>query len=169
VRSLPFYFFKETIENVHRILITPRLYPLESFQSSHLLVEHISENKAANSVQTAETAHSIKPNKSPELWWFNAEERTLLNPGKKISLTRIESLLLKQLALSESRVCSKTELIHGINRDPERYRGLEMCLSRLQEKFTNTANGERLFRSVRNRGYCLVQKVRVPDRNESAG
>jgi two-component system OmpR family response regulator len=156
VRSLPFDFFKETIGNVHSILIRPRLYPLERFQSSHLLVEHFPENNVSNSVQTAEIAI-----KNPEIWWFDAEERTLLNPGEKISLTRNESLLLKQLALSESRVCSKTELIHGINRDPERYRGLEMCLSRLQEKFSKTANGERLFRSVRNRGYCLVQKVTV--------
>ena len=44
-----------------------------------------------------------------------------------------------------------TELIQSINRDPERYRGLEMCLCRLKEKVSNAANGERLFRSARNR------------------
>ena len=61
--------------------------------------------------------------------------------------------------LNEARVCSKQELIFGINKDANSYSGLEMCLSRLQSKFKN-AFGERLFRSVRNRGYCLVQEVR---------
>ncbi|PGR43667.1 response regulator receiver protein, partial [Bacillus cereus] len=29
----------------------------------------------------------------------------------------------------------------------------------LQDKFKNASNGERLFRAVRNRGYCLIQEV----------
>ena len=145
------------IEVCRLIFFKATITPCQRF----LLVNHLSEHKVADSVQTAQINHSIKPNKKPDIWWFNAEERTLVNPGGKISLTSIESLLLKRLALSDRRVCSKTELIHGINRDPERYRGLEMCLSRLQKKFSHTAHGERLFRSVRNRGYCLVQQVRV--------
>jgi len=39
---------------------------------------------------------------------------------------------------------------------------LEMCLSRLQEKFKRVNDGERLFRAVRNRGYCLTQKIKKP-------
>jgi len=120
-----------------------------------------SELSPAESVLTEEGDHLKKPYKNPETWSFNAEERTLSNMAKRIPLTGIETLLLKQLLFNEQRVSSKTELIQGINRDPERYRGLEMCLSRLQEKFSDTANGERLFRSVRNRGYCLVQKVKI--------
>jgi DNA-binding winged helix-turn-helix (wHTH) protein len=34
-----------------------------------------------------------------------------------------------------------------------------MCLSRLQDKFKMASKGERLFRAVRNRGYCLIQEV----------
>ena len=89
---------------------------------------------------------------------FRLNKRELFSANLIISLTTIESLLLKQLVLSHRRVCSKQELILAINRDPSSYTGLEMCLSRLQDKFNN-AYGERLFRSVRNRGYCLVQDV----------
>jgi hypothetical protein len=41
-------------------------------------------------------------------------------------------------------VLSVDDLILSIGREPEQYRGLEMCLSRLQDKF-NASNGERLF------------------------
>jgi len=95
----------------------------------------------------------------PETWWFDG--RTLSSLERQISLTGIESLLIKQMLFNEQRVSSKAELIQAINRDPESYRGLEMCMSRLQDKFSVSANGERLIRSVRNRGYCLVQKVQV--------
>ncbi len=95
-----------------------------------------------------------------EVWSFRLNKRELSNANTKIALTTIESLLLKQLVLSHRRVCSKRELILAINRDPSNYTGLEMCLSRLQDKF-NSAYGKRLFRSVRNRGYCLVQDVKV--------
>ncbi|MEB0029053.1 helix-turn-helix domain-containing protein [Pseudomonas sp. MH9.2] len=85
----------------------------------------------------------------------------MVHDRKKIPLTNIESLLIKQLLLSDRRVCSKAELILCIHRDPAHYRGLEMCLSRLQEKFSTFSNGERLLRSVRNRGYCLIQRIKV--------
>ena len=88
-----------------------------------------------------------------EAWWFSCDQQTLVHDRKKIPLTNIESLLIKQLLLSDRRVCSKAELILCIHRDPAHYRGLEMCLSRLQEKFSTFSNGERLLRSVRNRGY----------------
>lgn len=91
---------------------------------------------------------------------FRLNHRELFNATLHISLTTIESLLLNQLVLSRRRVCSKKELILAINRDPSKYTGLEMCLSRLQDKFQN-AYGERLFRSVRNQGYCLVQDVKT--------
>jgi len=64
--------------------------------------------------------------------------------------------------MSTERVCGKQELIAGINKDAQAYSGLEMCLSRLQNKFRKTFE-ERLFRSVRNRGYCLVQDVKIAE------
>ena len=99
---------------------------------------------------------------SPETWAFCFAEQALCNNTACIQLTAIESMLIKTLTRSNERVCSKHELIIGINKDAYSYSGLEMCLSRLQSKFKGTF-GERLFRSVRNRGYCLVQEVQAID------
>ena len=99
---------------------------------------------------------------SPDVWSFCFAEHVLCNSTACIQLTNIESLLIQTLTRSNERVCSKQELILGINKDTYSYSGLEMCLSRLQSKFKG-AFSERLFRSVRNRGYCLVQDVQVID------
>lgn len=97
----------------------------------------------------------------PETWWFNTDERTLVKAETTIALTTIESLMLVQLVISECRVLSRDDLIQRIEKDPQRYSGLEMCLSRLQKKFKSAAQGERLVRSVRNRGYCLAQRIKL--------
>ena len=91
---------------------------------------------------------------------FNFNKRALSNNTVTLSLTKTESLLINQLIVSDHRVCSKSELIECINRDPMYYSGLEMCLSRLQGKFVK-AYGERLFKSVRNLGYCLIQDLKL--------
>lgn len=95
---------------------------------------------------------------APGALLFNFAARELQGASRRIRLTVTEARLIKTLTLSESRICSKHELIMGIKKDAQVYSGLEMCLSRLQNKF-KAAFGERLFRSVRNRGYCLVQDV----------
>lgn len=97
---------------------------------------------------------------NPQTWFFNLATRELCNTTSRIKLTVIESLLVKALTLSNARICSKQEIILGIGKDPQTYSGLEMSLSRLQNKFRSVFN-ERLFRSVRNRGYCLVQDVKI--------
>lgn len=97
-----------------------------------------------------------------DFWLLTQHDRTLVKGGLRISLTTIESALIKKMLHHEERVVSKEELIRNIGREPEQYRGLEMCLSRLQEKFKRANHGERLFRAVRNRGYCLTQKIRKP-------
>lgn len=116
------------------------------------------ENVITHAAFVPETNRPKQACTTSEVWSFSLKKRALLNAKVQIQLTAIESQLLKQLVLSDRRVCSKEELILSINRDPSHYSGLEMCLSRLQDKFNN-AHGERLFRSVRNRGYCLVQEV----------
>ncbi|HBP47474.1 hypothetical protein CJU75_15540 [Pseudomonas fragi] len=93
---------------------------------------------------------------------FCSTAHRLCNNNTCIQLTAIESLLIKTLAKRDERICSKQELIIGINKDTYSYSGLEMCLSRLQSKFKGVF-GERLFRSVRNRGYCLVQDVQMAE------
>lgn len=117
-----------------------------------------------NSVSTTYVPTSTLPDPTythpSQTWFFNLAARELCNTTACIQLTAIEALLINTLALSIVRICSKQELITGINKDPVAYSGLEMCLSRLQDKFRQAFN-ERLFRSVRNRGYCLVQDVKI--------
>ncbi|MNF52062.1 hypothetical protein D3C84_334010 [compost metagenome] len=94
-----------------------------------------------------------------EAWQLDKDQSVLVKEGVEISLTGLEAALVKKMLHHEERVVSRDELILSIGREPEQYRGLEMCLSRLQDKFKSASNGERLFRAVRNRGYCLIQEV----------
>lgn len=94
-----------------------------------------------------------------ETWRLSNGCGALIKDDIEIVLTGLEATLLKKMLHHDDRVVSKDDLIRSIGREPEHYRGLEMCLSRLQEKFKNASNGERLFRAVRNRGYCLIQKI----------
>ena len=125
---------------------------------------NITHPQTINRVSTTYVPTSTTPDPaySPlsQTWFFDLAARELCNTTARIQLTAIESLLINTLVLSTERICSKQELIAGINKDPLAYSGLEMGLSRLQHKF-RTAFDERLFRSVRNRGYCLVQDVKI--------
>ncbi|MET0776015.1 MAG: helix-turn-helix domain-containing protein [Pseudomonas mandelii] len=94
-----------------------------------------------------------------ETWRLSNVNGALIKDDVEIVLTGLEATLVKKMLHHDDRVVSKDDLIRSIGREPEHYRGLEMCLSRLQEKFKNASNGERLFRAVRNRGYCLIQKI----------
>ena len=113
----------------------------------------------AKNVTPISQTHQVKSHS--ETWWFNADARTLFTAETTITLTTIETLMLVQLVISECRVLSRDDLIQRIEKDPQRYSGLEMCLSRLQKKFKRAAHGERLVRSVRNRGYCLTQRIQL--------
>lgn len=108
----------------------------------------------------AEIIHAAPALRTPDVWLLTQQDRVLVKGGLKISLTTIESALIKKMLNHEERVVSKEELIRNIGREPDIYRGLEMCLSRLQDKFKRVNDGERLFRAVRNRGYCLTQKIK---------
>ena len=94
-----------------------------------------------------------------EVWQLDDDQNVLIKDNIEISLTGLEAALVRKMLHHEERVVSRDELILSIGREPEQYRGLEMCLSRLQDKFKSASNGERLFRAVRNRGYCLIQEV----------
>lgn len=94
-----------------------------------------------------------------QAWQLDDDQSVLIKDNIEISLTGLEAALVRKMLHHEERVVSRDELILSIGREPEQYRGLEMCLSRLQDKFKSASNGERLFRAVRNRGYCLIQEV----------
>ncbi|SDU57131.1 helix-turn-helix domain-containing protein [Pseudomonas psychrophila] len=144
------------------------LCSLMTTKKPHLLKKHptptgisaIPTLKATASPATRSA--SVQYSNSPEVWLFCSASHSLCNNSTCIQLTAIESLLVQTLSRSDERICSKQELILGINKNTHSYCGLEMCLSRFQSKFKG-AFGERLFRSVRNRGYCLVQDVQIID------
>lgn len=115
----------------------------------------------------AEHVNATPALRTPDVWLLTQQDRALVKGGLRISLTTIESALIKKMLHHEERVVSKEELIRNIGREPDLYRGLEMCLSRLQDKFKRVNDGERLFRAVRNRGYCLTQKIKSPLNNRS--
>lgn len=119
--------------------------------------------QSVNSFQntpTVEDAGSIEGNvPCTEAWHLDNDQGALVKEGVEISLTGLETALVRKMLHHEERVVSRDDLILSIGREPEQYRGLEMCLSRLQDKFKSASNGERLFRAVRNRGYCLIQEV----------
>ncbi|MBC3208238.1 winged helix-turn-helix domain-containing protein [Pseudomonas sp. SWRI111] len=94
-----------------------------------------------------------------ETWHLDNAQGALVKDSVEISLTGLETALVRKMLTHEDRVVSRDDLILSIGREPEQYRGLEMCLSRLQDKFKSASNGERLFRAVRNRGYCLIQDI----------
>jgi DNA-binding winged helix-turn-helix (wHTH) protein len=95
----------------------------------------------------------------PDTWLFDKRQGSLINNDVIVSLTRTECILLDLLANSVDRVVSKDEILRGMKKDHDRYNGMAMCLSRLQAKFKAYTDGEPLLRSVRNRGYCLVQEI----------
>ncbi|WP_257622814.1 helix-turn-helix domain-containing protein [Pseudomonas sp. NKUCC02_KPG] len=144
------------------------LCSLMTTKKPHLLKKHPSPN-GINAISAPEAtaspatrSASAQYSNSPEIWLFCSASHYLCNNSTCIQLTAIESLLVQTLSGSDERICSKQELILGIKKDTYSYSGLEMCLSRFQSKFKG-AFGERLFRSVRNRGYCLVQDVQIID------
>jgi len=111
----------------------------------------------------ADTTHPTSANEHgapcSETWHLDNDQGALVKEGVEISLTGLETALVRKMLNHEERVVSRDDLILSIGREPEQYRGLEMCLSRLQDKFKSASNGERLFRAVRNRGYCLIQDI----------
>lgn len=91
------------------------------------------------------------------------KERTLFNAHSNISiqLTRIESEILELFSIKSGYPVSNETTTRHIGKDPDKYRGICMCFCRLQKKFRIYTSGEKLFRSVRNKGYYLVQIVEI--------
>ena len=131
-------------------------------QESRMPTAKAPDSAPNNQTRTQEISAERTPLYPQDFWLLTQHDRALVKGDLRISLTTIESALIKKMLHHEERVVSKEELIRNIGREPDLYRGLEMCLSRLQEKFKRINDGERLFRAVRNRGYCLTQKIKKP-------
>ncbi|MHA3736810.1 winged helix-turn-helix domain-containing protein [Pseudomonas sp. Eth.TT006] len=144
-----------TIEHdTQRILATLESEWLAA-QSTHPF--HKSPAMNADSIRPAPANEDAAPYSTT--WHLDSDQGALIREGVEISLTGLETALVRKMLNHEERVVSRDDLILSIGREPEQYRGLEMCLSRLQDKFKSASNGERLFRAVRNRGYCLIQDI----------
>jgi len=78
-----------------------------------------------------------------------------------IPLTPTERDVIFTVSSQPRRPVKNEMIIEYIQRDPNQYKGLCMCISRLQAKFEKFSHGEKLFRSVRNRGYYLIQHIFV--------
>ncbi|MNM82016.1 hypothetical protein D3C81_940370 [compost metagenome] len=145
------------------------LPPVIKQDTRRILSTFESEWQAAQSDTLADehrddTGDSIPKGAKPhypytEAWQLSNGSGALVKDDIEVVLTGLEAALVEKMLHHDDRVVSKDDLIRSIGREPEHYRGLEMCLSRLQEKFKSASNGERLFRAVRNRGYCLIQKI----------
>lgn len=82
------------------------------------------------------TAHTMKKNLPPfETCQWGKNNRILIREGVKVILTDIKAALVKKIFHHSERVASKDDLIRSISQESEHYRGLAMCLSRLQSKF----------------------------------
>lgn len=93
------------------------------------------------------------------VWILDKNEKKLLSINTAISLTKMEYEIIERLTKTPNIPIRTDLIIEHLKKKPEKYKGLFMSLSRLQKKFDFFSNGDRLFTAVRNRGYCLTQRV----------
>ena len=93
------------------------------------------------------------------VWTLGKKEKCLFSERQNIviPLTKIEYNILFLFVNRTNQPTSKEVIIKHLAKDPEKYQGLCMCINRLQKKFKLASAGEKLFRSVRNKGYCIAQ------------
>jgi len=92
-------------------------------------------------------------------WLYSRQYRSLSKNNVTITLTHTESEIIGLFASSPERIISNECIAAGIKKDADSYMGLRMCMSRLRKKFAALSEGEKLLVAVRNRGYCLTQKI----------
>jgi DNA-binding response OmpR family regulator len=95
-----------------------------------------------------------------KIWYLTPHGRELMLGDCTIRLTLSESKIVSLFLSSQGRIASNESIAAELNRINGNYTGLPMIMSRLQRKFSTASGGEKLFRAVRNRGYCLIQELR---------
>lgn len=80
-----------------------------------------------------------------------------------VKLTQLESKLLSCFAVSGSGMVTKEKLITSIDENPEIYdlRRLETAISRLRKKVCSECEMPDCIKSVRNKGYQFLSKIRI--------
>lgn len=94
---------------------------------------------------------------------LNLLTRIISKNEQEVPLSKTEFNIIQHFLISKLRLLSKNAILSNLGKDTTNYHGLAMCMFRLQEKFRKIEPGGFLIRSVRNKGYCLVQKIIIQD------
>lgn len=93
------------------------------------------------------------------IWILSPDEKTLSNYTLSMKLTKIEIRVLIIFVRRPRRAISHCMIIQCMGKNPDTYKGISMCVSRLNRKFKKITDGDRLLICVRNRGFYLTQKI----------
>jgi len=93
------------------------------------------------------------------IWILTVEEKSLTNYRFSMALTKIEIRILIIFLQQPRQAISHYSIAERLGKNPDIYKGICMCISRLNKKFRKLTSGDRLFVSVRNNGFYLKQTV----------
>lgn len=167
--------FKEVLEptNVPVIMLTARSLPADRITGLEIgaddyLTKPFEPGELLARIRTVlRRAESLPRNVSHpnakkaifEGWSFDFIVRQLTDPnGRVILLTTAEFDLLKVLALHAPKVIAREQLLYFAD-EHNLDRSIDLQIYRLRHKFG--ADGMRLIKTVRNKGYALCAKVSV--------
>lgn len=91
-----------------------------------------------------------------------------LADGRRLELTRSETLLLSRLARAAGQQATRQQLVEALGENYRDYdpRRLEAIVSRLRQKFTRAGITTETLRSVRHTGYILT--IPISERDSAA-
>ncbi len=93
------------------------------------------------------------------IWILSVEEKKLSNQKFSMSLTRIELRILVIFLEQPKQAISHYSIAERLGKNPDTYKGICMCIGRVNTKFKKLTGGDKLFVSIRNRGFYLKQAI----------
>ncbi len=92
-------------------------------------------------------------------WILKNDERMLISSTLSMKLTKMELTILMIFLEGPRKPMSHVAITERIEKNPDTYKGICMCISRLNKKFKKLTRGDRLFISIRNKGFYLTQVI----------
>lgn len=92
-------------------------------------------------------------------WLLKKKERSIISSTLSMNLTIMEFKILTVFSQNFRQPMSHYSIAERIKKNPNTYKGIGMCISRLNKKFKKLTRGDRLFISIRNEGFYLKQIV----------
>jgi DNA-binding winged helix-turn-helix (wHTH) protein len=92
-------------------------------------------------------------------WMLKKSSHTIADSEVTINLTNMEFAVIKLFTQNPAEPLKNDTIISQLEKCLDNYKGLCMCISRLNKKFKKATDGDRIFISVRNRGYKIKQKI----------